>query len=134
MNNKKQEPEAIMLMGKAIKVEKSFPKVFCSIPTGTRGSNTAHPYNTIEVKFNDVFYDFKLLESGSVIYKQKEKDKNYFVSAFGIMFSPVKEKDPKTDKKIKRVKEIESEVSKLLTERNKILKSLGKCDDRVINF
>lgn len=134
MKQKKQEQETITLMGRTMKVEKTFDKVFCNVPTGTRANQIFHPYKHIDVKFNDVFYNFKVLESGSVVFtKEKDSDK-YYVNAFGAMFSALKENDSKTEEKVARVKEIEKEVSKLLTERNEILKSIGQCDDRQIKF
>jgi hypothetical protein len=72
-------------------------------------------------------------QKGIVFTKEKDSDQ-YYVNAFGAMFSALKENDSKTEGKVARVKEIEKEVSKLLTERNKILKSIGQCDDRQIKF
>lgn len=131
---KKKNSDTINLMGKEIKIEKSFDKVFCNISTGTRASQTFSPYKDIDIKFNDVFYNFKVLESGSVIFTKEKNSDKYYVTAFGSMFSALKEQDSVVSKKTKRVEEIEKEINILLEERNEILKSLGKCDSRPITF
>ena len=121
----------IILMGDATVVVRSFEEAICTMPTGTRASNTVEPFDDIDIHLGTIVYDFNVLESGSVVFKLNPKGESYYVTMFGIMFSP-SEGDVK--EKMGEIKGIDEEISALYEKRNKILETLEHCDDKEIGF
>lgn len=118
-------------MGDAMVVEKSFDEAICTMTTGTIASNTEEPYDDVDIDFGTIVYDFNVLESGSVVFKLKKDDEPYYVTMFGIMFSP---SEGEVKSKIGEIKSIEEEISFLYDKRNKILDTFEHCDDKKISF
>lgn len=77
--------KVINIMGDDMRVIKSFDKAVCK--HGTTGGLTAEPYNMVDIDYEQVVYDFNVLESSSVVFKLNPEDEHYYVTMFGSMFS-----------------------------------------------
>lgn len=126
----------ITIFGSEYEIIKSWDNVICIIPTGANVNRCQEPFGKIEIIFGQKLIDFKILKSGSAVFRLPEDEnvENYYVTAFPIMFAPYDDTNANIDYNIFRCSKIEEELNILKKERKTLLESIKKCSEEKIKF
>lgn len=109
--------KTVNFFDKEIGITKEFDLAVCVIET--RGTNL-NDYSTIEIELGQKVYNFKILESGSVIFTLSQDSEDYIVTMF-----PQKFGFP-TEMQLTEIKELEKTVKESLNKINEIYNSIQR--------
>lgn len=114
----------ITLLNNEITIEKEYEMAVCVWET--TGQNLTN-FEDVTIKLGQKVFDIKILESGSIIFKQEPDSESYIVTMFPQMFGFP------TDEQMIEVKNLEETISKSQDRINEIYESIQRTGYTDIN-
>lgn len=119
------EPKTIKFGKIEAVIVAEYDKAICHNTTGINCSKIDFKpdegFKMTEIKFGDIVYEFKILKSGSCIFKLKEGSTDFYVTLYPQFFCQYNEK---AIVKIEDVKKFAKIADDALTKRNKLAKQV----------
>lgn len=114
----------ITLLNNEITIEKEYEMAVCVWET--TGQNLTN-FQDVPIKLGQKVFDIKILESGSIIFKQEPDSEGYIITMFPQMFGFP------TDEQMIEVKNLEETISKSQDRINEIYESIQRTGYTDIN-